>query len=115
MDFQVNVRKYGGRYNQERVGDVPTELDDLIQVLQETRLEIPPEHRANARVSIEPEGDYDNGIDCLSIYYYRPRTPEEIAADDARQKAHWEQQVRDAEQRLHYCQNELKKLKPNDP
>jgi hypothetical protein len=105
MDFLVEVRKYGGR-NQDRVGPVPTLLDEVIRTLQETRLEIPPEYRADARVDVCEE----SGMDCLSIFYYRPRTPEEIAADEAAVKANWEKQLRDAEGRAHYCREQLELL-----
>lgn len=105
MEFRVDVRKYGGR-DHDRVGPVPTLLDDVIQTLQETRLEIPPENRADAHVDICEE----SGMDCLSIYYYRPRTPEEIAADDAALKANWEKQLRDAEHRARYCREQLEIL-----
>ncbi len=105
MDFLVDVRKYGGR-NQDRVGPIPTYLDEVIQTLQETRLEIPPEYRAEARVEICEE----SGMDCLSIYYYRPRTLEEIAADEATARANWEKQLRDAEQRALYCRQQLELL-----
>lgn len=105
MDFVVEVRKYGGR-NQDRVGPIPTYLDELIQTLQETRLEIPPEFRADARVEIFEESD----MDCLSIYYYRPRTSEEIAADEATARANWEKQLRDAEQRALFCRQQLELL-----
>ncbi|TLX16114.1 hypothetical protein FFR93_01975 [Rhizobium sp. MHM7A] len=85
---------------------MPTLLDDVIQTLQETRLEIPPEHRADARVDVGEE----SGMDCLSIYYYRPRTAEEIAADEAAVKANWEKQLRDAEERARYCREQLEIL-----
>jgi hypothetical protein len=105
MEFLVEVRKYGGR-NQDRVGPVPTLLDDIVRTLQETRLEIPMEYRADARVDISTESD----MDCLSIYYYRPRTPEEIAADELAVKANWEKQLRNAEERARYCREQLEIL-----
>jgi hypothetical protein len=106
MDFQVEVRKYGGR-NFDRVGPVPTSLDDFIRTLQETRLEIPPEFRSEAMVDISAESD----MDCLAIYYYRPRTAEEIAADETAAMANWEKQLIDAEERARYCRGQLEALK----
>lgn len=115
MDFQVEVRKYGG-HNSDRVGPVPTLLDDVIRTLQETRLEIPPEYRADAVVDISAESD----MDCLSIYYYRPRTEEEIAADEASAMANWEKQLKNAEERAQYCREQLVSVRTkidlrNDP
>ena len=106
MELMVEVRKYGGR-NQDRVGPVPVLLDEVIQTLQETRLEIPPEYREDARVDMCEE----SGVDCLSIYYYRPRTPEEVAADRAAVKANWEKQLQNAEERAQYCRLQLNSLK----
>jgi hypothetical protein len=109
MEFQVDVRKYGGRHTGS-IGSVPRKLDEFIQVLQETRLEIPPEYRADARVDIEPENDTGVDLNCLHIYYHRPRTTEEIAADDAHLKSQWERQIMEAEKRIAFCRSELEKM-----
>jgi hypothetical protein len=76
---------------------------DFVRVLQETRLEIKPEHRASAFVEIWSRDD----LPVLHLGYRRNQTPEEVAADQAERRKHWEVQLKAAEERVQLCRTEL--------
>lgn len=78
MEVSVEVRKYGGR-EKGKTADLPTRLDDVIQALQETRLEIPEEFRDDAIIDISPETDSGVQMECMTIHYHRPMTEAELA------------------------------------
>jgi hypothetical protein len=106
VEKAVLVRKYGGTYK-ESIGEVPRSLDDFIRVLQETRLEILPEHRADAYVDIEPDREYGDAYETLIIGYRRALTKEELVEVEAERRAHCETQLANAEQRIAYCREQL--------
>lgn len=78
MDKQIVVREYG--YDPSSVGYPPRALSEVIQILNETLLEIPSEYRASAEVDYSPRWEFGETYDRLRIMYERPETKEEEAA-----------------------------------
>ncbi|MBB4192822.1 hypothetical protein [Rhizobium aethiopicum] len=78
MDVMITVREYG--YGEDAVGYPPHGLAEVIQILQETLMEIPPEFRSSAEVDYSPRYEYGESYDRLRIIYERPETAEEQTA-----------------------------------
>lgn len=84
-DTTITVREYG--YGERAIGFPPRDLPQLIQALQETLLEVPPEYRDSAEVSFEPAWEFGESYEHVRITYERPETPEEEATRKATERA----------------------------
>lgn len=88
-------------------GYVPRKLDDIINALIEARLEIPQEYWGEAYVECEPDCEHGEYYPRLIVAYSRPETPEEAAERKACERNHWQAQLREAQQRVAYCEEML--------
>lgn len=84
MDVQITAREYG--YGKDAVGYPPHRLSELIEILQETLMEIPSEFRATAEVDYSPRFEYGESYDRLRILYERPETTGEEASRKASER-----------------------------
>lgn len=72
-------------FKSDSYGSMPTDnLVGFVAWVNEQVAKIPPEYVASASIDIESDSYYESTYPTIEIYYYRPLTAEEIAADEAR-------------------------------
>lgn len=101
----VKVATYG--FNCRYDAPIPHKLTDLIDVLQSVLERIPAEFRDTAEVDCDPDHEYGESYEAIRITYERPATPEEVEARLSVDREHWTQQLKQAQERIAYCELQL--------
>jgi hypothetical protein len=93
-------------------GDVPTPrgLSECIAEFSRVLAAVPSEYRDSTEIDFEPHWEYGESYSQVRIYYERPMTLDELAADTEEMRAHWMEQLREARSRIDYCNAELERL-----
>lgn len=92
-------------------GEVPPRmLSDFMDALDAAMNEIPREYRATAEIDFDPDQEYGETYDAVRITYERPETPAETTVRLANERAHWNEQLAAARERVTYCTGQLDAL-----
>lgn len=101
----VKVATYGVDWRYD--APIPHKLTDLIDVLQSVLERIPAEFRDTAEVDCGPDYEYGESYEAIRITFERPATPEEVEQQLSADREHWTQQLKQAQERIAYCESQL--------
>lgn len=102
----VTMIEYGPGYDKS----LPHTLAGTIAELSSALAAIPEEYRESAEFDIEPDYSHGEVFQHAIITYRRPMAPGEIEAQNAEERAHWDEQLRNARARVLLCKEELAAL-----
>jgi hypothetical protein len=67
-----------GRYGPDN--SPPEQVTEFIAWLEALLAQVPPEYRSNTMITVKSDGDYDDPLRLLSVWYNRPETEDEARA-----------------------------------
>ena len=106
VDYEYNTQVEV--YSTEYSSDVPSKLEEAIKFFQVKLQSIPEEYRKDSILDIEGYNDYDSASARISIYYYRPPTPQEITDRKEADKNRAKSQLQWARDNLKRLENAAK-------
>lgn len=86
----------------------PSNLSEFTNRLYGAALSIPAEYRESASIDLDPYYDCaGDQFPQVRVTYTRPMTATELAEYAREESEHWAEQLRNAEERVCYCREQL--------